>query len=168
MMAPAEGFPSLRKGLIGFIIAGTVLIAAVPQLVSSSVGIAEATGLGTGFVGTALLSFVTSLPELVAALAAVRLGAFDLAVGNLLGSSVFNMFAMAISDFFLLDGPFLSLIDSNFVLVGLLGILLTNMALVGNLARVERKFLFFELDSLAILLVYLLGMYLLFLRGVGV
>jgi len=124
--------------------------------------------LGTGFVGTALLSFVTSLPELVAALAAVRLGAFDLAVGNLLGSNVFNMFGMAIADFFLLDGPFLSLIDSNFVLVGLLGILLTNMALIGNLARVERKFLFFELDSLVILLVYLLGMYLLFLRGVGV
>ncbi|HRN67514.1 MAG TPA: hypothetical protein PK205_06010 [Promineifilum sp.] len=168
VMAPAEGFPSLRRGIIGFIVAGAILIAAVPQLVSSSVGIAEATGLGTGFVGTALLSFVTSLPELVAALAAVRLGAFDLAVGNLLGSSVFNMFAMAISDFFLLDGPFLSLIDSNFVLVGLLGILLTNMALVGNLARVERKFLFFELDSLVILLVYLLGMYLLFLRGVGV
>ena len=124
--------------------------------------------MGTGFVGTALLSFVTSLPELVAALAAVRLGAFDLAVGNLLGSSVFNMFAMGVSDFFLLDGPFLSLIDPNFVLVGLLGILLTNMALIGNLARVERKFLFFELDSLVILLVYLLGMYLLFLRGVGV
>lgn len=168
MMAPAEDFPSLRKGIIGFIVAGAVLVAAVPQLVSSSVGIAEVTGLGTGFVGTALLSFVTSLPELVAALAAVRLGAFDLAVGNLLGSNVFNMFAMAIADFFLLDGPFLSLIDPNFVLVGLLGILLTNMALVGNLARVERKFLFFELDSLAILLVYLLGMYLLFLRGVGV
>ena len=167
-MEPAEDFPSLRKGVIGFIIGGIVLLAAVPQLVSSSIGIAEITGLGTGFVGTALLSFVTSLPELVAALAAVRLGAFDLAVGNLLGSNVFNMFGMAIADFFLLDGPFLSLIDSNFVLVGLLGILLTNMALIGNLARVERKFLFFELDSLVILLVYLLGMYLLFLRGVGV
>lgn len=167
-MEPAEDFPSLRKGVIGFVIAAGVLVAAVPQLVSSSVGIAEVTGLGTGFVGTALLSFVTSLPELIAAMAAVRLGAFDMAVGNLLGSNVFNMFGLAIADFFLLDGPFLSLIDPNFVLVGLLGMLLTNMALVGNLARVERKFLFFELDSLAILLVYLSGMYLLFVRGVGI
>jgi cation:H+ antiporter len=167
-MEPAADFPSLRKGVIGFTIAAAVLMAAVPQLVNSAVSIAEITGLGTGFVGTALLSFVTSLPELIAAMAAVRLGAFDMAVGNLLGSNVFNMFGLAIADFFLLEGPFLSLIDPNFVLVGLLGMLLTNMALIGNLARVERKFLFFELDSLAILIIYLSGMYLLFLRGVGI
>ena len=167
-MEPADDFPTLRRGLIGFVIAAGILLAAVPQLVNASVGIAEITGLGTGFIGTALLSFVTSLPELIAALAAVRLGAFDMAVGNLLGSNVFNMFGLAIADFFLLEGPFLSLIDPNFVLVGLLGILLTNMALIGNLARVQRKFLFFELDSLAILAVYFLGMYLLYLRGIGI
>jgi len=165
---PAADFASLRRGVFGFLMAAGVLMAVVPLLVNSSTEIAAITGLGTGFVGTALLSLVTSLPELLAALAAMRMNAYDLAVGNLLGSSVFNMFAMGVSDFFLLDGPFLSLIDPNFVLVGLLGILLTNMALIGNLARVERKLLFFELDSLAILLVYLLGMYLLFLRGVGV
>ena len=168
VMEPAEDFPSLRRGLIGFALAAAVLAATVPQLVGASVGIAEITGLGTGFVGTALLSFVTSLPELITAIAAVRMGAFDMAVGNLLGSNVFNMFGLAIADFFLLDGPFLSLIDPNFVLVGLLGILLTNMALIGNLARVERKFLFFELDSIAILVIYLLGMYLLFVRGIGI
>lgn len=164
---PADDFPSLRRGIIGFIIATAVLLVTVPQLVKASLGIAEITGLGSGFIGTALLSFVTSLPELVAAIAAVRLGAFDMAVGNLLGSNVFNMFGLAIADFFLLDGAFLSLINENFVLVGLLGILLTNMALIGNLARVQRKFLFIELDSVAILFVYLAGMYLLYLRGVG-
>lgn len=167
-MEPAEDFPSLRRGLIGFTVAAGVLLAAVPQLVQASTEIAEISGLGTGFVGTALLSLVTSLPELIAAVAAVRIGAFDMAVGNLLGSNVFNMFGLAISDFFLLDGPFLSLIDPGFILVGLFGILLTNMALVGNLARVERKFLFFEIDALLMLLVYFLGMYLLFQRGIGV
>jgi cation:H+ antiporter len=166
-MEPADDFPSLRRGLIGFTLAAGVLLAAVPQLVQASTEIAEITGLGTGFVGTALLSFVTSLPELIAAVAAVRIGAFDMAVGNLLGSNVFNMFGLAIADFFLLEGPFLGLIDPGFVLVGLLGILLTNMALIGNLARVERKFLFFEIDALLMLLVYFLGMYLLFLRGIG-
>ena len=61
----------------------------------------------------------------------------------------------------------LGAIDDNFVLVGLLGLLLTNMALVGNLARVERKFLFIELDTIATIVVYLLGLYLLFIRGIG-
>ncbi len=165
---PADDFPSLRAGLIGFGITAVVLVAVVPVLVNASTEIAVITGLGTGFVGTALLSLVTSLPELLAALAAMRMNAFDMAVGNLFGSSVFNMLALGIADFFYLDGRFLGAIDENFVLVGLLGLVLTNMALVGNLARVERKFLFIELDSIATIIVYLLGMYLLYIRGIGV
>lgn len=164
---PGPEFPSLRSGLLGFGIAAAVLILVVPFLVTASTGIATITGLGTGFVGTALLSVVTSLPELIAALAAMRMNAFDMAVGNLFGSSVFNMLALGLADFFYVDGRFLEAIDENFVLVGLLGLLLTNMALVGNLARVERKFLFMEIDAIAIVIVYLLGMYFLFTRGVG-
>lgn len=166
-MEPADDFPSLRRGVVGFVVATAVLLFAVPVLVRASTGIAEITGLGTGFIGTALLSLVTSLPELIAVLAAVRLGAFDLAVGNLLGSCVFNMLGLGVADFFLTSGTFLSVISPNFILVGLLGILLINMALIGNLARVERKFFFFELDSLAILVVYILGMLVLYQRGVG-
>jgi cation:H+ antiporter len=165
---PGPEFPSLRRGLIGFGITAVVLVLVVPFLVSASSGIAAITGLGTGFIGTALLSVVTSLPELIAALAAMRMNAFDMAVGNLFGSSVFNMLALGLADFFYTDGRFLEAIDENFVLVGLLGLLLTNMALVGNLARVERKFLFIEIDAIAIIIVYILGMYLLFLRGVGI
>lgn len=166
-MEPAEDFPSLRRGVIGFIIAAAILVGSVPLLVRAATEIATITGLGTGFVGTALMSIVTSLPELIAVMTALRLNAFDLAVGNLLGSNVFNMLGMAAADIFLLDGPFLNIIDPNFALVGLLGIFLTNMALLGNLARVERRFLFFELDSVAILVVYLLGMYMLYQRGIG-
>jgi cation:H+ antiporter len=145
---PGPEFPSLRRGLIGFGITAVVLVLVVPFLVSASSGIAAITGLGTGFIGTALLSVVTSLPELIAALAAMRMNAFDMAVGNLFGSSVFNMLALGLADFFYTDGRFLEAIDENFVLVGLLGLLLTNMALVGNLARVERKFLFIEIDAM--------------------
>jgi cation:H+ antiporter len=164
---PGPEFPSLSRGIIGFTISAVVLMLAVPQLVGASSEIAVITGLGTGFVGTAILSVVTSLPELLAAFAAVRIGAYDMAVGNLFGSSVFNMLGVGIADFFYLDGRFLANIDPNFALVALLGMLLTNMALLGNLARVERKFLFLELDTLAIVIVYILGLYLLFLRGVG-
>lgn len=167
VMEPAEDFPTLRRGVIGFLISAGVLVFAVPLLVDSTNGIATITGLGTTFIGTTLLSIVTSLPELVAVFAALRLNAFDLAVGNLLGSNVFNMFGLAISDFFLTSGPFLGEIDQSFVLVGLLGILLTNMALIGNLARVQRRFLFFEIDSILILVVYVLGLGLLYIQTIG-
>ncbi len=159
--------PSLKRALFGFGAATAVLIVVVPYLVSSSAEIATITGLGTGFVGAVLVAFVTSLPELVAALAAVRLGAFDMAVGNLFGSNVFNMFALALVDVFYTQGRFLGAIDPAFALVGLLGLLLTNLALVGNLARLERRFLFVELDALLIIVVYLAGVFLLYSKGIG-
>jgi len=168
-----EEFPSLKRGIIGFLLAALLLVFVVPQLVVASTEIAALTGLGEGFVGTSFLSLVTSLPELLAAFAAVRIGAFDLAVGNLFGSSVFNMFGssvfnmlgLGLADFFYTDGRFLGAIDPTFALVGLLALLLTNMALLANLARVERKVHFIELDSVAIIITYLAGMYLLFLKG---
>lgn len=165
---PGPEFPSLWRGLIGFAIAAGVLVAAVPFLVQATSDIAEMTGLASSFVGTALLSIVTSLPELLAALAAVRMGATEMAVGNLFGSNVFNMLGLGLADFFYLQGSFLDDISDDFALVGIIGVLLTLMALMANLARIERRIRFIELDALAIFITYLLGMYLLYMRGMGV
>lgn len=166
--APAgeEGMPLWRAAL-GFVAATAVLVVVTPWLVRSSTEIAEITGLGTGFVGTTLLAMVTSLPETVAVIAAARLGAFDMAVGNLFGSNVFNMFALGLSDLFYTPGRFLGAIDPAFALVGMLGLLLTILALIGNIARVERRLIFMEVDALLIILVYLGGMFFLYSRGIG-
>jgi cation:H+ antiporter len=157
----------LWRAAIGFAAATAVLAVVTPWLVRSSIQIAEITGLGTGFVGTTLLAMVTSLPETVAVIAAARLGAYDMAVGNLFGSNVFNMFALGVSDLFYTPGRFLGVIDPAFALVGMLGLLLTILALIGNIARVERRLIFVEADALLIMLVYLGGMFFLYSRGIG-
>ncbi len=164
---PGHKLPKLWQALLGFAVATVVLILVIPYLVSSSTEIARITGLSTGFVGALFVALVTSLPELVSALAATRLGAFDMAVGNLFGSNVFNMFAIGLVDLFYIRGRFLDTIDPAFALAGLLGLLLTNLALVGNLARLERRFLFVEIDALLLIVLYLAGMWLLYSRGVG-
>ena len=157
----------LWRATLGFVAATAILVLVTPWLVRSSTQIAEITGLGTGFVGTTLLAMVTSLPETIAAIAAARLGAYDMAVGNLFGSNVFNMFALGLSDLFYTPGRFLGVIDPAFALVGMLGLLLTILALIGNIARVERRLLFVEADALLIMLVYMGGMYFLYVRGIG-
>jgi cation:H+ antiporter len=162
-----EPLMSLRRAVCGFIGAAGVLILVVPQLVRASVQIAELTGLGTGFVGTALVAFVTSLPETVAVVAAARFGAYDLAVGNLFGSNVFNMLVLGLADVFYTQGRFLGAVDPAFGLAGLIALLLTNMALVGNIARLERRFLFIEIDAFLIAICYGLGLLLLYQRGIG-
>ncbi|HEY5573542.1 MAG TPA: hypothetical protein VIK64_11055 [Anaerolineales bacterium] len=167
---PAEEaqIPSLRRAVVGFSVAAAVLVLITPALINSADQIAETTGLGTGFIGATLLAITTSLPELVATIAAVRIGAFDLAVGNLFGSNIFNMFAIGLTDVFYLKGQFISAIDPAFALVGLIALALTSLGLIGNLARVERRLLFVEVDALLILIGYFLGMWFLYTRGIGV
>jgi cation:H+ antiporter len=161
------GVPGLPKALLGFAAGTAVLVLVSPWLVRSSKEIAEITGLGTGFVGTALVGMITSLPEVATSIAAVRLGAYDLAVGNLFGSNAFNMFALGLTDLFFTDGRFIGVIAPEFALVGLLGLILTGLGLIGNLARVERRLLFIEADALMIMLGYAAGMWFLYTRGIG-
>jgi cation:H+ antiporter len=160
-----EKFPTLLRGMIGFMIAAGVLVAVTPLLVSSSAEIAEVTGLGTSFIGATLVAVVTSLPELVTTLAALKLGADDMAIGNLFGSNLFNMFALGLTDLFYLQGRFLSVIDPSFLLAASLGLMMTVMALIGNLARIERRLLFVEIDALLLILVYGGGLWMLYMRG---
>ena len=160
-----EGFPSLRRGVIGFLIAAGVLAVVTPIMVRSSTQIAEITGLGTSFVGTTLVALVTSLPEVVTTLAAIRIGADDMAIGNLFGSNMFNMFALGLTDLFFLPGRFFGVIDPSFLLVGLLGLLMTAMGLIGNLAKIERRIGILEYDALMLILVYIGGLWLLYSQG---
>lgn len=160
-----EKFPSLWKGILGFLVAAGVLAVTTPIMVRSSAAIAEVTGLGASFVGTTLVAIVTSLPELVTTLAAIKIGADDMAIGNLFGSNLFNMFALGLTDLFFLQGRFLSVIDPSFLLVGVLGLIMTVMALIGNLARIERRLFFVEIDALALILIYAGGLWILYARG---
>lgn len=162
-----KGTPSLLVGLLGFGLAAGGLVIVTPWLVSSSANIAEITSLGTSFVGTTLVALVTSLPEMVTTIAAIKLGADDMAIGNLFGSNLFNMFALGLSDLFYLDGRFLSVIDPSFLLVGTLGLLMTGMGLIGNLARLERRVWFIELDALALMIMYFFGLWLLYSQGLA-
>jgi cation:H+ antiporter len=161
-----KGIPKLRRAVIGFTVTATALVLVTPWLVRSSTRIATVTGLGDGFVGVVMVAVVTSLPELVAMISAVRFGAYDIAVGNLFGSNVFNMFALALADVFYTEGIFLSAIDPTFALAGLLALLLTTLGLIGNLAQVERRIGIVEIDALLLIVCYFVGLGLLYARGI--
>ena len=160
--------PSLLKAILGFAAASLVLILISPLLVSSSAQIAEITGLGAGFVGTALVAVITSLPEMITTITAARIGAFDLAVGNLFGSNMFNMFALGLSDLFYTPDRFLGAINPVFVMTGLLGLILTLFGLLGNITRFERRIWRIEIDAFLLAVVYILGLVYLYTSGVGI
>lgn len=89
---------ALRPTVLRFIGAATVIVVCGPLVTRSAEGVAQSSGLGQTFVGVVLLAGATSLPELVVSLAAVRLGSYDVAVGNLFGSNAFNMVVLLPAD----------------------------------------------------------------------
>ncbi len=86
-----------------------------------------------------LVAMVTTRPELITSLAAVRLGAFDLAVGNLFGSNAFNMAALLFADPAYGARPLLGMIEATHALTALWGILMMNVGLMGIVYRVEKR-----------------------------
>jgi cation:H+ antiporter len=137
-----------------------ILIAA-PYLVGSAKEIAVASGISTSFVGTSLVAIVTSLPELVVTVASVRLGAFDLGVGNLFGSNALNMAILLAADLAYLKGPLLAAVDTSHAVTAFISMLLMSVGVMGIVYRAERRFLLIEPDSALMIAGYLLGMSLL-------
>ncbi len=158
--------PSKREGIkrasIGFSAATAALLVAAPFLAGAAKEIAEQTGISSSFIGTSLVGITTSLPELVTATAAVRLGAFDLAVGNLFGSNAFNMAAFFFVDVAYRDRPLFNAISDAHAMAALWSILLMSTALMGIIYRVEKRYMLIEPDSFMIILGYCLGLWLLF------
>lgn len=153
---------ALRQAVLGFGVAALALLAAAPVLAYSAQEIAEYTGISGMFIGTSLVAITTSMPELVTSLAAVRLGAFDLAVGNLFGSNAFNMAAFAFADMAYREGSLLSAVTSAHALTALWSVVLMNIGLMGIIYRVEKRYLLIEPDSLVMIVGYLFGLWLLF------
>ncbi len=84
--------------LMQFFLSAAVIIVAGAALTQFGDVISKRTRLGGLLVGSILIAGATSLPELAVDINAVRLGSADLAVGDLVGSSLFNLLILAVLD----------------------------------------------------------------------
>ena len=156
---------SIRWDLAKFGVAAIVILLAAPVLVSAADGIAEEAQLGESFVGASFLAFSTSLPELATALAAVRIGAFDLAVGSLLGSNAFNMAIIFLVDLVYTEGPILADVHPIEAFVGVGAILLMSIVVAGIIHGAKTRASRLEPGSGMTLVAYFVLMYMIFTAG---
>jgi cation:H+ antiporter len=140
-------------------LAALIILLAAPWLTASGSRLATATGLGASFFGTLFIAFTTSLPELVVSIAAIRLAAFDLVVGNIFGSNAFNMAAIIVLDLFYVNGSVFSALSPVHAVTGLFIVIITMVAIMGLVFRSEKRYLFFEPDAGLILVLVVLAMY---------
>jgi cation:H+ antiporter len=161
----AAMFSSIKGDLAKFGVAALIILATAPVLVIAANGIAEESGLGETFVGASFLAFATSLPELATALAAIRIGAFDLAVGSLLGSNAFNMAIILLADLFYTSGPILANVDPIEAFVGVSAILLMSIVLAGIIHGAKTRASRLEPGAGMTIVVYVFLMYMIFSAG---
>jgi cation:H+ antiporter len=88
----------MLPSLLQFLISAAIIIAAGSVLTQFGDIISHRTKLGGLLVGTILIAGATAPPELAVDVNAVRMGAPDLAVGDLMGSSLFNLLILAVLD----------------------------------------------------------------------
>lgn len=124
-------------------------------------GVAAYTGIEEGFFGTVFLAFSTSLPEIVVSVMAVRRGSIDMAVGNVMGSNVFNIFVLAINDIVYTKGPLLEDISPHLMIPAIGTIFITTVGIIGLVYKSKWK-LMMAIDSFVILIVYILMMKIMF------
>jgi cation:H+ antiporter len=152
---------SLGKALAGFGVCAVAILLAGPFLAHAADELAEDTGLGGTFVGTTLVAFSTSLPELVSSLAALRLGAHDLAIGNIFGSNAFNMVLLAPLDV-VHSGPLLAAVSANHTITCVAVVLATLVAVTGQLYQSESRTRLIEPDAWLVILIVIAALLLIY------
>jgi cation:H+ antiporter len=137
----------LRASLLSYAASTAVIFIAARYLAVTADELAARSGLGGTFVGTTFVAITTSLPEVVTTIAAVRLGAFDMAVGNIFGSNSFNIATMLPVDVFYRSGSLLSDVSQTHAVTAAAVIIVTGVTTVGLLYRAEKKYWLVEPDA---------------------
>ena len=157
---------SAEKTYIIFILSSIAIVGLGVWLSFIGDRLATTTGLSSSFVGNLFLALTTSLPEIAASLAAIRLGAIDLAIGNVLGSNLFNIALFFIYD--LADGQanfWASLTNAN-AFAAVMTIMMTGVVIISLMYRASPKTPYrISWDGVAIAGMYVASMALLFLLG---
>ena len=155
---------TLRQAVIRYAANAVLVVVAAAILPEIGTQIASESGLGQTFVGSILMAMTSSLPEAVVSIAAVRIGAVDMAIGNLFGSNLFNLFILAVDDLFFQQGPLLSNISPSHVISAGTAIAMTAISIIGLTYRAQRKYWLWGWDSIAMIVLFVLNIILLLLQ----
>jgi cation:H+ antiporter len=135
----------------------TIVALAGWSLAQLAIPLGEKTGLSHGVVGGVFTAVSTSIPELVVAITAVRMGALNLAVGDIVGGNAFDTLFIAASDLAYREGPIYAAVSSaeQFWLAN--SMVMTGVLLMGLIYRERHGPGNIGLESVVLLMLYLGG-----------
>lgn len=157
---------ALRREGLRFAGAAAVVLAAGVWLPHLADGLAHEMGWNRSFVGTLFMAFVTTLPEMAVTLGALRLGALDMAIGNLLGSNLFNLCILAVDDLFYRGAPLLSAASPVHIGSAAAAIVMSGLVMIGLIMRPHGRVLrLISWISAGLLATYVINAAMVFIHG---
>lgn len=166
--AVAARYPhvSARQAWRGYLIAAVFIVAAGSWLPFVASDLAERMGWGQSFVGTLLVAAITSSPEAAVTLSALRIGAVDMAIANLLGSNLFDIAILAIDDVFYTPGSLLAAASASHAFTAFSAVMMSALVIVGLVYRPRgRVVLGLGWISLGLFALYLCNAWILYRHG---
>lgn len=157
---------SRRQAFAVFLVSGAAVVMLGIWLASIGDRLAVSTGLSRSFVGNLFLALTTSLPEIAASLAAIRLGAVDLAIGNVLGSNLFNITLFFVYDLADGRGNFWGSLTNANAFASVIAIMMTGVVIISLMYRASPRTPYrISWDGLAIATMYIGAMAFLYWVG---
>jgi cation:H+ antiporter len=163
--ASAERYPdvTLHSAVKGYALSAGAVVLAGSWLPFIAKDISDLMGWGQSFVGTLLVAAVTSAPEVAVTISALRIGALDMAIANLLGSNLFDIIILSVDDLFYTQGPLLAHVDASHALTAFTAVMMSSLVAVGLIFRPqERVVLGLTWVSLGLFMLYVLNSWILF------
>lgn len=143
----------LRFASYGLVVAGAGWV-----LAQLAVPLGDKTGWSEGIVGGVFTAVSTSIPELVVAVTAVRMGALNLAVGDIIGGNAFDTLFIAASDVAYREGPIYSVLSDSEYFWLANSMVMTSVLLMGLIYRERHGPGNIGLESVLLLLLYFGGL----------
>jgi cation:H+ antiporter len=141
-----------------FIISAVLIIGAGMWLAVIGAEIDMIYGWGKSFVGSLLLAFTTTLPEMTVSFAAMRIGAKDMAIANMIGSNLYNMTIISVDDLLYLKGSVLAAVSENHLITAS-GVILMTLIFIAGLHFKPGRFYRLSWWSILIIVLFVLSAY---------
>ena len=143
-----------------FFVLALVVIAAGAWLPFIGNEIVSVMGWGKAFVAVLFIAIATTLPELTVSFSALRMGERGMAMGNLVGSNIFNVALIFFVDVFYQPRSLIAQVSFNMIYAAVFGALLMAIAYFAL-----RKKIVNHVPSIIIILIYILSLFFLFQAG---
>ena len=150
---------SLKQIIIRFILVSIGLVISSILITYVTDIIAARLNLGASLAGALLLGIATSLPELTSCVSLVKIGNFNVSVGNIVGSNLFNFLIIFVSDVLFIGGTVYDFAESqtrNLVIFGIISTILM-LTVLKIKDKVKNKYILY-IPSIGIIVSYLLFM----------